>query len=511
MPAVLLAAAGPAKEKAIAKYKQAVDLAEKLNVYREDIFHVVPRIRLAGESLLRENYAQADQILGEVLEELRILEAKKPAEGYQAFRLEWLEFYREIIQKYALIALLAYLFIRIPYFRNMIRKGGFSLTGKIYLSLLIGIFAILFSLFDLVRYGESAWAFLDIQVVFLAVGGLLGGVLPGLFLGTVVGIFRWVIKPEFLVYFSVALMAGVLSGLASRRMTDFQKGPRLALGVGLLIGCLHGIFVYLPMIGKLAPVYLALSVLFLMIAEGIAIFVFFGVVAVILKEENRRDMERELLKTKLLFLQAQISPHFLYNALNTIAAICQRENAFEARRLIMRLSDFFRMTLKRFDEKVTLREELNYIESYLEIEKARFQDRLRVERVIDIPEELKGEKIPFLMLQPLVENAIKHGISKKADGGTMTMKVSRQSNHLRFQVSDDGVGVDLAVIEDRLRGKVPEDEEGGIGVHNIHERLKRLYGPEYGLKYDCQPQGGTAVVFFVPLETAIAGQEAAPQ
>ena len=210
-------------------------------------------------------------------------------------------------------------------------------------------------------------------------------------------------------------------------------------------------------------------------------------------------MERELLETKLLFLQAQISPHFLFNALNTISAICHRENASEARRLILNLADFFRRALKRVDDKITLREEMGYIDAYLELEKARFQERLQIRKEFNLPEFLWEARIPFLVLQPIVENAIKHGISKKEAGGTLVIRLAMENQCLSVEVTDDGPGEDLAKIEKIIQGRdVPADV--GIGLQNINQRLIRLYGAESRLHFGGAPGHGFSVQVRLPLE-----------
>lgn len=498
------------KKEVLTKYERAVDLVERLNVYQEDIFRVLPKIRLAGNALLNDDLVSADRILEKVLAELEIISSQQPLGLRGELRLEWLQIYTDLFQKYALLALFAFLFARWPYFHSMLKQGGFTSMGKVYLCLVLGSAALFFSLFDLSRYGESAWTFFDLQVVLLAVGGLMGGVLPGLFLGAVIGAFRWIFKPEFLIYFFIAFAAGGLAGWMNRLFKSFQRCGKISFLTGMVTGLLHGIIVYLPIANILPWFFILFSILFLALLEGVGVYLFFAVIAGILREENRREVEQELLKTKLLFLQAQMSPHFLFNALNTISVICRRENAPEAQRLIFSLSDFLRRTLKRIDEKITLREELHYIHAYLDIEKARFRDRLTVVEDFQIAEERWDTMIPILVIQPLVENAIKHGLSKKETGGTLTIRIREDKKHLKVEISDDGVGMPPNLIQQILSNKTSTAEQGGIGIgiRNIHQRMIRLYGREYGLEFRSEKWKGTAVTIRIPLREEKSGEEA---
>ena len=486
------------KEEVIKKYERAIYLAEELNVYREDILHVVPKIRFAVQALLRDDFVQADRVLDRALDDLKIVEGKRPTRRQRAFKQEWLEIYLEIVQKYAVTALFAFLFVKFPLFRRMFRRERLTVVDKIYLTFTASAGALVFSFFDLARYGDSAWAFLDFQVVFLAIGGLIGGIWPGLFAGALVAAFRWSLKPAFL-YVGVALLAGGVSGFLSRRIKSFQATEKMGFAAGTLVGLIHGLSVYLPLTRSLPWSYVLFSALFLALVEGIAVFIFFAVVSGFLREENRREIEQELLKTKLLFLQAQINPHFLYNALNTISAICAREQAVQAQNLILRLAEFLRGTLKRAEDKVTLREEMAHLDAYLEIEKVRFQERLRVNKISEIREELWNDvKVPFLILQPLVENAIKHGISKKSEGGVLEIKLAESNGHLKIEISDDGPGIQGGALKNILEGKF-SSKEGGIGIQNVNQRLIRSFGPTYGLCYESEPTKGTKVILKIPL------------
>ncbi|MCH3966017.1 MAG: histidine kinase [Clostridium sp.] len=207
-------------------------------------------------------------------------------------------------------------------------------------------------------------------------------------------------------------------------------------------------------------------------------------------------LAQEASTAKFKALRAQIEPHFLFNALNTIASLC-RTNPLKARELIVDLSNYFRQTLKKQEEFVTLGDEIEFIKSYLSIEEARFGDRLRL--IINIPDFLMDKRVPVFVLQPIVENAVKHGILPKAEGGSIFLKavlVQGKNSNILFSIEDTGVGMD----SDRLNyvtSKWP-----GIGLKNVNERLKLLYGEDYGIDIETSPHKGTKISFIIPIKEA---------
>lgn len=192
-------------------------------------------------------------------------------------------------------------------------------------------------------------------------------------------------------------------------------------------------------------------------------------------------------------LRAQIHPHFLFNALNTIASFC-RTNPLRAKELIINLSNYFRRTLKREEEFLTLREELDFLNSYLSIENARFGTRLQVN--INIPEELMECMVPVFILQPLIENSIKHGILLRPSGGNIDVIVKCVEDKLYFSVEDDGVGMDEDVLKNIFNNP-------GIGLNNVNERLRLLYGNDSKLNIESAHHIGTKICFFIPKEVRI--------
>lgn len=207
------------------------------------------------------------------------------------------------------------------------------------------------------------------------------------------------------------------------------------------------------------------------------------------------DRQAQLVtKAELDALHAQINPHFLFNTLNTIITYT-RTDPDTARKLLIRLASFFRQTLKRHGHFNTLREEIEYVNTYLILEKARFREKLRIQRNID--PALLDFKVPVLTLQPLVENAVKHGIQPKMSPGTVQISANLVDGEMIFIIKDDGVGIDGERLPKIL---LPGFGSGnGVGLSNVNERLKSLYGEEYGLKIESQTDQGTKVYVRIPL------------
>lgn len=209
---------------------------------------------------------------------------------------------------------------------------------------------------------------------------------------------------------------------------------------------------------------------------------------------NRKDYYSSLRsKAELKALQAQINPHFLFNALNTISAMCRTE-PMTARKLLIHLSNYFRATIETSPDLIDIHKELNTIFYYLEIEKARFGDRFDVD--IDIPVNM-SIMVPPLILQPLVENSIKHGFSGNIDEqGKILISVETFQRFYEVSVEDNGKGMAEETIEKVLSGGYGNEK---IGLYNVHQRLKEVYGEENGLMIDSKLGVGTRVAFRIPI------------
>jgi len=204
------------------------------------------------------------------------------------------------------------------------------------------------------------------------------------------------------------------------------------------------------------------------------------------------ELEHTLHKAELKNLQAQIKPHFLFNTLNTIISLVTLSENEKGLNTLFALSDLLRHNLDHPGELVSLLEELHYIESYLLIQKNRFGNRLEIS--IDVPADLQTIQIPFLSLQPLVENACIHGLEPKEGIGHLWIKGKKVHNKMEISVIDDGVGMPQHYSTIDLSG---EDPIIGIGLRNVHKRLQLHFGKEFGIKL-VPERGLTTVSLLIP-------------
>jgi LytS/YehU family sensor histidine kinase len=204
-------------------------------------------------------------------------------------------------------------------------------------------------------------------------------------------------------------------------------------------------------------------------------------------------LQRDLARAQLQLLRTQLEPHFLFNTLHAIATLMHDDTA-AAERMTLLLSDLLRRALRERDEhEVPLREELSFLDHYIEIEQVRFRDRLVVERRIQ-PDSLEA-MVPPLLLHPLVENAIRHGVGQRVEGGCVGIGARRQDPWLELSIWDDGPGP--AVAADAASGT-------GIGLATTRARLQQLYGPGHGFELRRRPAGGVEVAVRLPYRTQAA-------
>jgi signal transduction histidine kinase len=207
---------------------------------------------------------------------------------------------------------------------------------------------------------------------------------------------------------------------------------------------------------------------------------------------QKLELERQLTQAQLKALQMQIEPHFLFNALNAIMSLMVQGRNKEAIRTMTHLSDILRVTLQRkAPEKAPFAEELRIVESYLAIQQVRFAGRLEV--TINATDEAMDGLVPCFLLQPLVENAIQHGIEPKRQGGSIETSVRRVGNRLWMQVKDDGCGMDSASTKGH-----------GIGLQNIRERLAYFYPDSFEFRTVSPASGGYEVTIQMPYERVTA-------
>lgn len=201
------------------------------------------------------------------------------------------------------------------------------------------------------------------------------------------------------------------------------------------------------------------------------------------------QLETQLAQAQLDALKMQIHPHFLFNTLNSISVLMQ-DDVNAANKMLIRLSELLRAALKsERAQEVSLRQELEFLRGYLEIEQMRFQDRLHVD--FDVDAETLDSLVPNLILQPLVENAIKHGIAPRAEAGTICVEAHRENGHVRLSVRDDGSGLNQT-----------KNQSNGIGLANTRARLEKLYGAQHSFEIVSPSAGGLEVKVTIPFRSA---------
>jgi two-component system LytT family sensor kinase len=197
-------------------------------------------------------------------------------------------------------------------------------------------------------------------------------------------------------------------------------------------------------------------------------------------ERLLQEQQRLVTEARLHALTSQINPHFLFNTLNTVNSLI-RTNPDQARAVVVKLSNILRRLMRKTDNLTPLRNELSFIDDYLSIEMTRFGDKLRFERQVD--SAALDHLVPAMIIQPIIENSIKHGLAGKVEGGTIRLSAECAQGRMKLQVEDNGVGVP--------ESKLAQLFESGIGISNVNERLKVLYGDNYRMAVDSREGEGT--------------------
>lgn len=216
--------------------------------------------------------------------------------------------------------------------------------------------------------------------------------------------------------------------------------------------------------------------------------------------EHVKEDQIALRRAEFELLQAQINPHFLYNTFDSIIWLAEAHKNMEVVKMTTNLSTFFRNSLSKGKDIISLAVEKEQVESYLEIQQIRYTDILEYE--IDIPNELLEYTIPKLTLQPLVENALYHGIKNKRGKGKIMITGKIQENDILLQIKDNGTGMSIEQLE-ALRAGIYEDKHTGLGLVNVHKRLKLYCGEQYGLLFDSILGEGTIVTVQIPKQNQL--------
>jgi two-component system LytT family sensor kinase len=366
----------------------------------------------------------------------------------------------------------------------------------------------------LVRLVGPPYQFADLMVEGSFLLGLLGGRVVGPLGGSIVSLpaffnHEWLAPP-------VAALAGLIGGLIRQAIPNkndiWNFGPftflnfprwlsRLAhrASVGWealpLAGCV-GLEVGRLLLGHAAPSSWFFffdaqnwwSVLLLMLATVMTVAVPLKIWNNTRIEMNLEQHQQLLLKARMDALSSQINPHFLFNTLNTVASLI-RYDPDQARVVVLKLSNILRRLLRKHETFVALQEELNFIDDYLDIEVARFgRDNLQIFKHVD--QKTLEAFVPSMLLQPIVENSLKHGLAAKLEGGQITIRTALSDGRLVIEVEDNGAGIP----EERM----PQVYVDGIGISNVHERLRVLYGNDFRLQISSRPGAGTLIRIEVP-------------
>ncbi|AFH65507.1 sensor histidine kinase [Paenibacillus caseinilyticus] len=232
-----------------------------------------------------------------------------------------------------------------------------------------------------------------------------------------------------------------------------------------------------------------------------------------LMEQSVKEQEAKR-KSELEVLQSQINPHFLYNTLNSVVRLAGSGKSEEVIRMITSLSKFFRISLSKGKSVITVQEELEHVRNYLIIQTMRYKNKFRFE--IECEDEVKDCPTVKLILQPVVENAIYHGIEMMVDEGFIRIRAERAGDRVRITVADDGLGMPPEKVKGLLQAEAPENggpgpgssSGSGVGIRNVHERIRLMYGEEYGLEIESRLEEGTTVTLWIPYRTGARGGEA---
>lgn len=315
---------------------------------------------------------------------------------------------------------------------------------------------------------------------------------------------RWDLSAWLVWVFFIPLILGLSRRVSISQENWFRSVPLfLALGIVMALARTAApIFIFSAYNPNSDQIWEWLSRRPYLLTDFLAAFVFYCFVLAFAqalnlyrqyREEELRAsrLESEFARAELQALRMQINPHFLFNTLHSISAL-QFEDAEKAQTMTARLGDFLRLTLDNSSAQiVSLSREMDFLKCYLDIERVRFGKRLTTDFEI-APDALAAE-VPNLILQPLVENAIKHGISKQAKAGLIRVGAKIAGGELRLEVADNGAGL-------KKNGNgVNDSPHYGLGLSNVRERLRQLYGANHSFELKAAPEGGLLVTISIPL------------
>jgi len=415
-----------------------------------------------------------------------------------------------LVLKVGWAAALAALLVRFRSFRKLVFSENRDSDQKVMLLLFLVPPLAIGTMLRLV----AGYRFFDLTFEGSFLMGLIGGRIVGLLGGSLIsllpfGFHEWLSAP-------MAALVGLLAGVIRQGMPEKEDiwhfGPFLFLNIPqwlvklardrkgdwamLPLFCCAALEVGLIALADVVPSrwifsiragnwgYAALVVLSSVMCVAMAVKIWNNTRI----EMNLEQNQQYLLKARMDALTSQINPHFLFNTLNTVSSLI-RFDPDMARGVVLKLSNILRRLLRKHETFVPLREELDFIDDYLDIEVIRFgPDKLQIFKEID--DETLEAFVPSMLLQPIVENAIKHGLAPRLAGGQIHIRTHRRDGRLAIEIDDNGMGMS----PERLR----EVYGGGIGISNVHERLRLLYGDQFEMDIRSQAGEGTQIRIEIP-------------
>lgn len=392
----------------------------------------------------------------------------------------------DMLERMALITIFTYIIFQTDIIKHLV-KDEYDKKDKIIMIILFTILSIIGTYFGIYITDKSLANSRPIGTI---VAGYLGGPVVGITVGAISGLHRYSLGGFTALACSISTVVEGVIGAGFRRIFKDKGLSPIIAGLSAVVAEITQMIIILIFSNDLEATVLLVK----KIAPPMIIINSMGVLLIVMVVDRAKklvDGQVKLVKLKeqnkiaeLKALKAQIEPHFLFNSLNVIAAYC-RTDGEKARNLILNLSDYFRGTLEIEGDFSTLQKELSLVKAYVSIEEARFSNRLKVEFLID--DTLLDIKFPILIIQPIVENAIKHGILKKIEGGTVKVIVKDKDNDVYVKICDDGVGFENS----------GDSKSTGLGLKNVRNRLKLLYGEKYDINI-ISSNNGSSVSFYVP-------------
>jgi two-component system LytT family sensor kinase len=418
-----------------------------------------------------------------------------------------------LLLRVAVAASLASILSRFGAFQKMLMREDRTLVQRVRLALMFSALygsSVLFRVWNHFKYDA-----VDLGLEGSLLSGMVGGYVTGLLSGILISIpavFRGEVM-SMVLFAGVGVLGGLLRDLAPETEDVWRFSPIFSLNPRRLrqrpyqlrllfqLGCLFSIIFSgllrvevrsFPMKDGvfLAPIWTDTNWATIISAYISSIFAVMLPLKIWNNTRNEKKLEAQQLRlneARLAALTSQINPHFLFNTLNSVSSLI-RSNPDQARSVVYRLSSILRRLLRKTDNLVPLHEELEFIDNYMTIEMVRFGEKLRFIKEIE-PRTL-DRLVPSMLLQPIIENSIRHGLSSKVDGGMIRVRSWLAEGKLQLVVEDDGVGIP----ESRLATLF----ELGIGVSNVNERLKVLFGQDYRMWIDSKLEEGTRTGIEIP-------------